>query len=118
MSSTATIVNSYIAMWNEGDPDRRRELAAETLTEDATYLDPIMSGEGVDGIGAMIAGAQQQYPGHRFTLSLPPDAHHDRVRFGWSLESADGTFVASGVDFATVSADGRLRAICGFIEPA
>ena len=118
MSSTATIIDSYIAMWNEGDPERRRELVSRTITDDATYLDPYMNGEGVEGIDAMIALAQAQYPGHRFTLSVAPDTHHDRVRFGWSLTSAEGDHVASGVDFATLAEDGRMRAICGFIDQA
>ena len=119
MSDTTQIVDSYIAMWNETDAQQRRELVAQTITEDATYLDPLMAGAGVDGITDMIGGAQQQFPGHRFSLIAGPDAHHDRVRFTWSLASADGGDpVAIGVDFATVADDGRMRAITGFLEPA
>jgi hypothetical protein len=76
-----------------------------------------MSGAGPDEIAAMIAAAQQQFPGHRFELSVGPDAHHDVVRFAWSLAGSDGP-VAAGVDFATVAPDGRLRAVTGFLEPA
>jgi hypothetical protein len=55
----------------------------------------------VDGyIAAMIGGAQQQFPGHRFELASGPDAHHDRVRFAWTL-----------------TGDGRLQAVTGFLEP-
>jgi hypothetical protein len=75
-----------------------------------------MTGEGIDGIDAMIAAAQQQFPGHRFTLASGPDAHHDRVRFAWSLSANGGAPVAVGVDFATVAPDGRLRAVTGFLE--
>jgi hypothetical protein len=39
------LADSYIEMWNEGDGERRRAIATATLSEDATYLDPIMSGE-------------------------------------------------------------------------
>jgi hypothetical protein len=116
MTSTDTLVADYIAMWNEGEPSQRRALVARTVTEDASYLDPVMSGEGVEGIDAMIAGAQQQFPGHRFTLLGGPDAHHDRVRFSWSLADGDGAAVAIGHDYATLSADGRMHAITGFIE--
>ena len=75
-----------------------------------------MSGDGHDGIDAMIAGAQQQFPGHRFELASGPDAHNDRVRFAWRLVGADGP-VGAGVDFATVAPDGRLRTVTGFLEP-
>ena len=81
MTAIATVVDGYIAAWNETDPERRRRLVAETFTEDATYLDPLMSGEGTEGIDAMVAAAQQHYPGHRFELTHGPDAHNDRVRF-------------------------------------
>jgi SnoaL-like domain len=118
MSDPATIVRSYIAMWNEADPERRRELVAATVTEDASYLDPLMKGNGPDEISEMIAGAQHQFPGHRFSLVSGPDVHHDRMRFTWSLAPAAGEPVAIGVDFATTGEDGRLRDITGFLEPA
>jgi hypothetical protein len=86
MSTTSTlptnathVVDSYIAIWNETDPTRRRDLIEQTWTDDATYLDPLMAGEGADGIDAMIAGVQQQFPGYRFRLLGEVDHHHDRV---------------------------------------
>jgi len=118
MSDPKAVVDAYIAMWNETDSERRRTLIVRTLTEDAGYLDPLMSGEGTDEINAMIGGAQQQFPGHRFTLISGPDAHHDRLRFTWSLAVNGGEPVAVGVDFATVAGDGRLRSVTGFLEPA
>jgi hypothetical protein len=119
MAEIVEVVARYIAMWNETDPERRRELVAATVTEDATYLDPQLSGEGAGGIDEMIASAQQQFPGHRFELSSGPDAHHDVVRFGWTLYGPDGDVpVIAGLDFATVADDGRLKAITGFLEPA
>ena len=119
MTDTTALIDNYIAIWNEADPQRRRELIAQTWTEDATYVDPMLTGAGHDGIDAMIAGAQQQFPGHRFELTSGPDAHNDRVRFAWSLVGADGGApVAAGVDFATVADDGRLRDVTGFLEPA
>jgi hypothetical protein len=118
MADPTTIVRTYIEMWNETDPQRRRDLVAQTLTDDAHYLDPIMSGHGPDEISEMIGGAQQQYPGHRFTLVSGPDVHHDRVRFTWSLAPAAGAPIAIGTDFATTAGDGRMRDITGFLEPA
>jgi len=116
MSDTTQIVDSYISMWNETDADQRRELVARTVTEDANYLDPVMAGDGIDGIAAMIGGAQQQFPGHRFTLVSGPDAHHDRLRFSWALAANGNTPVAVGVDFVTLADDGRMRSITGFLE--
>ena len=115
-TSLAAVVESYIAAWNETDPERRRELVGATFTDDARYLDPLMSGSGADEIAAMIGAAQAQFPGHRFALDFGPDAHNDVARFAWTLAGDDGTVVAKGVDFATVAADGRLRNVSGFLE--
>jgi len=111
------VVDTYIASWNEGDEARRRALVARALADDARYLDPLMTGEGTDGIAAMIGAAQAQFPGHRFELSFGPDAHNDVVRFAWQLVGKDGP-VAGGTDFATVADDGRLRNVTGFLETA
>ena len=116
-NTITTVVDGYIAMWNETEPARRREIAEDVFTEDAGYLDAVMAGDGHDGIDAMVAAAQQQFPGHRFELTEGPDLHHDRVRFAWRLVGQSGP-VAAGVDFARVGDDGRLRTVTGFLEPA
>lgn len=85
MSDRDAVVTGYIKMWNETDPQRRRALVSEVVTADASYVDPLMSGDGIDVIAAMIGGAQEQYPGHRFALITGPDSHHDRVRCSWSI---------------------------------
>jgi SnoaL-like domain len=116
MTDVTTVVDGYIAMWNEPSDDARREIIARTWADDATYVDPLLQGDGPDGISAMIAGAQQQFPGHRIELTAGPDAHHDRVRFAWRMLDPNGTTAIAGVDFATLAPDGRLRDVTGFIE--
>jgi SnoaL-like domain len=117
MSDIDTLIERYIAVWNEGDAQRRRELIAQTWTDDATYVDPMLTGAGHDGIDAMIGGAQQQFPGHHFELAGGPDAHHDVVRFTWHLKpDAGGEAVAIGSDFGVVADDGRLRSVTGFLD--
>lgn len=118
MPAITEVVDSYIAMWNERDPDRRRALVARTVSDDARYVDPLMESQGIEGICAMIAGAQEAYPNHHFTLVDGPDAHHDRVRFTWSLApEGSSNPIALGVDFAIVGADARLREVTGFLAP-
>src|SRR3954452_12721533 len=71
MHNITEVVNDYIDAWNEPDGERRRALTAAVWTEDGTYLDPLMRGEGHDGIAAMIGAAQAQFPGHRFEILRP-----------------------------------------------
>jgi hypothetical protein len=110
------LVERYIASWNETDPARRRALIAATWTEEALYLDPLMRGEGHDGIDAMIAAVQQRFPGHRFRRTGQVDSHNDRVRFGWSLGPEHGPALAAGLDVGVIAGDGRLRSITGFLD--
>ena len=113
---TNTTVSNYIAAWNEGDAGRRRELVAQTWTDDGTYLDPLMAGAGTEQLTAMIGAAQTQFPGHHFELTVGPDAHNDVVRFTWTLTGPNGA-AAAGQDFATVAEDGRFKNVTGFLEP-
>ena len=85
MSEHSPLIDRYIACWNEADAARRRALIAETFTEGAAYCDPMLQGEGHAGIDALIAAAQQHFPGLRFSRRGGADAHHDRLRFSWEL---------------------------------
>jgi hypothetical protein len=117
-TATATaieqLVDQYLAVWNESDPDARRALIARTWTKDGTYLDPLLEGEGHADIDATIGGAQPQFPGLRFRRTSDVDAHHDVVRFSWALGPEEDAAL-SGVDFGVV-ADRLFRSINGFFD--
>ena len=117
MSTVNEIVAGYIAAWNETDPGRRRDIIAQTWSEDGSYLDSHRDGTGHAAIDAMIGAAQGQFPGYRVRLSSGIEAHHGRVRFSWSAGGTDQAplFIA-GTDFAVLAPDGRLRSVTGFID--
>jgi ketosteroid isomerase-like protein len=118
MSNPSHIAAQYLAVWNQRDAAARRALVARAFTLEASYLDPMMRGAGHDGIDAMIAGAQSQFPGLRFELDGTPDGHHDVVRFSWTLAAPGGAPVARGTDIAELGADGRLARVTGFLDAA
>ena len=66
MDNLTELLDRYIAMWNEADPERRRALIAEVWTEDARYVDPVLQAEGLASIDAMVCGVHERFPGHRF----------------------------------------------------
>jgi hypothetical protein len=114
-TDVAAIVDRYIDAWNETDPAARRALIAQTWMPDGRYLDPLMTGEGHDGIDAMIAGVQDQFPGIRFRRTGEIDAHHDVVRFTWALGPEGGAPFAGGLDVGVLAGD-RLQRIIGFLD--
>ncbi|MES2162918.1 MAG: nuclear transport factor 2 family protein [Pseudomonadota bacterium] len=118
MNTPSHIAAQYLALWNERDAAARRALVARVFALDASYLDPMMRGAGHDGIDAMIAGAQSQFPGFRFELDGMPDGHHHVVRFSWKLALPGSAPVAHGTDVAELGDDGRLARVTGFLNAA
>lgn len=115
MTDATMIAERYIAAWNETDAERRRALIAETWTETATYVDPLMRGEGHEQIGALIEAVHARFPGFRFTLSGKPDGYGDNLRFSWELGPEGGEALVKGTDFATIDG-GRLKTVNGFLD--
>ena len=111
------VIDRYIAVWNEPDPDARREAVAGLWTEDGTYTDPLAAVAGHEAIEAVISGARERFPGHAFRLLGDADAHHDIVRFRWELlPVGGGDPVVVGFDVATLTGDGRVRNVLGFLD--
>lgn len=118
MNDFNELVRRYLAIWNEANAERRRQLIGQTLTGDASYLDPLMEGAGHAGIDAMIQAVQDRFAGHTFRQVGAVEAHHSHVRFSWELVGAGGATVVAGTDFGIVADDGRLQMVSGFIDQA
>ena len=80
MTDINTVARLYIDLWNERTPSRRREILATNWTSDSRYVDPLMSGDGHDGVDALIAGVQQKFPDFKFALIGTPNGFGDHVR--------------------------------------
>jgi len=110
------VIERYIACWNQTDPGLRRKLIDEVWAPGASYTDPLGEAAGHDAIDAMIAGAQQQFPGFSFTLLGPVDSHHRQGRFTWGLGPDGAEPVVIGFDVAVTGDDGRLTRVLGFLD--
>ncbi|WP_433422998.1 nuclear transport factor 2 family protein [Microtetraspora malaysiensis] len=117
MSDFSTLVDRYIATWNETDAAARAAAVAELWAEDGGYTDPMAAVRGHDAIAAVIAGAQGMFPGFVFSRGEVLDGHHDIVRFTWHL-APEGAVepVVVGFDVAALDADGRIRDVHGFLD--
>lgn len=111
------IAASYLAVWNEADAARRRASLEAGWAAEARYADPLMQGEGREGIAAMIEGARAKFPGHGFSLRGTPDGHGRFVRFSWTLASGEGAAVAGGTDVVRLDDQGRIVEVIGFLDP-
>jgi hypothetical protein len=116
MTDVRQVAHRYIELWNERAPNRRREMLAANWTNDARYVDPLMSGDGHDGVDALISGVQQKFPGFKFILIGEPNGFGQHVRFSWGLGPEGADSPIKGTDFAVLSQDGRIKSITGFLD--
>lgn len=115
-AAATDLVDRYLATWNEGDPAARRAAIDALWTEDGAYTDPLAAVVGPERIDAVIGAAREQFAGLVFRAAGTPDAHHDLVRFGWELAPEGGEALVVGFDVAVLAADGRIRAVHGFLD--
>ena len=115
MTDVNTIASRYIDLWNERTPGRRREILSQHWAKDVKYFDPAMSGDGHDGVDALVAGVQQRFPDFRFRLLGQPNGFGDHVRFSWGLGPEGADSPIKGTDFAVLS-NGKIRSITGFLD--
>jgi SnoaL-like domain len=113
-TDTTTLVDTYLAAWNERDPQRRAELIERAWAPDGRLIDPPLAGDGHEGISDVAAALHEHYADHRFERTSGVDAHHEHLRFAWQLVGPDGTAAVAGIDVADLAPDGRLARVVGF----
>jgi hypothetical protein len=112
MSDFDTVVDRYLAVWNETDTTARRAAIDDLFAEQVRYVDPMAAVEGRAALNGLIGAVQEQFPGVAFTPGGQVDGHHDQVRFTWKLGPVNG------FDVAELDADGRIHRVLGFLDQA
>jgi len=112
-----TAVDVNLAAYGNPDGANRRSQLEAVWTADGRLVDPPIDGAGIDGIDALMAAVQSQFPGHTFRRTSGIDAHHGVARYSWDMVGQDGAVALSGLDVAEFADDGRLVRILGFMGP-
>jgi hypothetical protein len=128
--SAAELAEQYLALWNEPDPDRRRQMIAELWTEDGRHiLQPpqeiraiaarpglamtaVLEARGYEEIEARAASAYEHWVGSEgLSFRGRDDAERlgDVVKFHWEAVSKDGELVAVGLIFLVLAANSRIE---------
>lgn len=118
MANLQDTVSTYIAVWNEPDDAARLKLLEKCWAEKGVYSDPLGEATGREvfsqHIGALL---KSQFAGHSLVLSSGIDAHHNFLRFSWSVYNPEKDLVLAGIDFGELDKDGLLDCIIGFFGP-
>lgn len=112
-------IKLYKKAWNTHDATTRKELLASSCTEGATYTDPTFHSDSrvelSDHIGDYLGSAE---PGQlNIVVVSAVDFHHNSFRFLWEAQDAEGSTIATGVDFGEFDSDGKITKIVGFFGP-
>ncbi|AEV82792.1 hypothetical protein ACWT_1773 [Actinoplanes sp. SE50] len=116
MSDFDTMVERYLAIWNETDADARRAAITDVFAEDVSYVDPIAAVRGQDELSGLIGAVHQQFPGLVFSLGGAVDAHHEQGRFTWHLGQPGQEPLVIGFDVAVLDGSGRIAQVFGFLD--
>jgi len=108
------VLSSYAAAWNEADPVKRITLLERCWSDAGHYMDPAGTANGREQLSAYISEFHKRMPGARIELISGASEHNSRIYFKWQLVTGDGIVKIDGVDFGSVSKDGRLQEIVGF----
>ncbi len=134
--SAAALAETYVALWNEPDADRRRRTIAELWAEDGRHiLQPpqeiravaaqpgiamtvILAAQGHEEIEARAASVYEHWVGSEgLSFRGRDDAERlgDVVKLHWEALGKDGERFAVGLTFLVLAADGRIERDYTFI---
>jgi hypothetical protein len=108
-----SLIEEYIAAWNEPDPSVRLDLLETVWHDEGTYTDPVSHATNRAGLDAVIEGFLGDNPDAKFMIKGRIDHHHDYARFYWTLHLANSEEIP-GMDYGEVSPDGKLVKIVRF----
>jgi hypothetical protein len=132
-----TIADGYVALWNEPDPGRRRQLIVDLWAEDAIHvLEPpeeIREIAARPGIGLH---ARLEAKGHAALEERARSAYEewggrqqfsfrrrdnvvriaDVIKFNWEMVTTEGEVAAVGLEFLVLGANDRVVRDYQFIE--
>jgi hypothetical protein len=115
--SLERLIDAYCAAWSEFDAGRREQILRDIWADGATFTDPGDHAAGLVELVALIGRALSGRPGAKVVRTSAVDSHRGLARFAWRMVQADGTMLPEGLDFAEISANGKLLRIVGFFGP-
>jgi hypothetical protein len=131
------LADRYVALWNEPDAARRRQLIEQLWIEGGTHLlqapqemraiaarpgiglTARLEARGHDALEARAASAYEEFVASgafSFRRRSNVERVADVVKFNWEMVAANGEVAAVGLEFLVLDPDGRIRDDYQFIE--
>lgn len=137
MHSQTELVDRYVAMWNEPDPEARRTMVHELWAADGAqvlrppqemleqaarvgFINPTLEARGYRELEARVTRAYEEFVaagGFRFRPRGDATQLGEVVMFAWEMVPVSGGEPAgAGVEFVILDSQGRIRTDYQFIE--
>jgi hypothetical protein len=135
MDNVKELVDRYTAIWNEPDPDRRRQGVAQLWSEDAVQIleppqevreaaaglevTPTFQARGHHELEARVTRAYEEFVAMAGNSFRPQDHGKrlaDVVTWRWEMVTDTGEVAGGGLEFVVLGADGRIQTDYQFIE--
>jgi hypothetical protein len=112
MNNAQRLADRYVAVWNETDPERRRQAIAGLWTPDGRHYVDTREARGYPALEQRITGSHEKNVrdgGHRFRAAQDARALRDAVAFHWEMLPAESErVVAAGFEFLILNDEGRI----------
>lgn len=111
MVNLGEIIDRYVAVWNEGDPERRRRRIYKVWAPGGTTCYRLLDAHGYDAIEARVAGSWEKWLRDGKYVFRPKRtiAHHHVVKFEFELVTVpEGAVEANGLCYLLLSGGGRV----------
>jgi hypothetical protein len=118
MDNVETMIERFVACWNEPDAAVRRQVIDELWAEDGTYRNASTEFAGARRVEEAVGEAYEAFGANGFVFTLASvDTNHDAVRYRWEMVPATGGPPDSiGTHVAMIGADGRFVSDHQFID--
>lgn len=137
MPRPTDLVERYVAMWHEGDPDARGAAVRELWAQDGAhvlqppqemmgeaarigFINPVLEARGHHALEARVTRAYEEFiASGEFRFRPRDDAMQigEAIKFSWEMVPvAGGDAAAAGLEFLLLDAQGRIRCDYQFIE--
>jgi hypothetical protein len=118
MSDSQQLADRYVAVWNETNPEARRQAIAGLWLPEGIHYVRDREARGYAALEQRIIGSHQKNVrdgGYRFRAVKNAQALRNAVTFNWEMVASDGKVAAVGLEFLIVDELGRITVDYQFI---
>lgn len=114
-SEIRSLVESHLAIWNEKDLKKRKNLIEKVYADNIEMVDSHFIANGHKEINEFIDGLQKKSPSSKFSIIKEIDVNHNTARLYWKHSSSEKTDSVTGMDLFVLE-NGKIVKLYVFLD--